>query len=135
MRSVLFFLLVFFQYPATAQETAILDGKSFIVQVVEKNSSGSEDEMPDERITFLKGKIHSSFGKNNDFPDAEFTVNIQEKDSMAVVYFRSGMVANPQKHTLYWTGEFRNGKIKGSAYRDRNGESSCVYEFEGVLDN
>lgn len=135
MRYILSLFIVFSAIHLNAQETAILDGKSFIIQVLEKNSSGSEDHMPDERITFLKGKIHSSFGKHNDFPDAEYTVNIQTNDSIAVVYFRTGMVNNPQKHTLYWTGEVRNGKIKGSAYRDRNGESSCVYEFEGVLDN
>lgn len=112
---------------ATSVQPALAEG-IYTVSIKEVNKTGKVEELSGT-VSLENGKITSSFGERNRFPEVTYTVTTESAGAEETINF-SAESTKSDGEVLKWEGTIVDTKISGKAYRNHTG---TTYYFEGKL--
>jgi hypothetical protein len=130
MRTILLLIISFYFAVNCFAQKNILDGKSFAIDIVEKNRMG-KNEKTKGTITFKDGKVSTNFSLDDGFPEAAYTTT--SKDGLMGTTITFIGESKGKKDKLVWEGYVTEDEIEGTTTREKKGEIRTMFEFKGVL--
>ncbi|HEY3125091.1 MAG TPA: hypothetical protein VGK70_13650 [Thermoanaerobaculia bacterium] len=121
--SLAFALMLAVSAPAWAQ-ARLLDGSSFVGQIMEKGKEqGEQDE-----FLFKGGKFRATGCDANGFTEASYTIAQSDISTSFEAEAHS-----PKEGTMKWKGTVKGETIEGTAVWTKKGQADITYSFKGTL--
>ena len=126
----------FAQQPAPSKEKdKLLAGKTFKVELAEKNAKKKDKPYQDE-ISFKGDKMHSNYMKTEaKFLPAAYAISVDSTiENGAIAFISESKI--PDGEALTWEGIIMpKGSIEGTAKLSKKGKVKKEYSFTGALKN